>query len=191
MNHGNTMPLDVAMLNSDPNLAVDFIIDNNPEEVQAQLSGLNLLSVAPQNATVDAIKSDVRRIGDAETLQEVLTVPYINENPNYTGGYESELTNPPFGVNGQAKSQNNQGFQLINGITALGTAIASIFVTQNQQETAEIVAGSQYDQALINQEIIDAQIEAGKTFGIPTSAFIAIVGGMVALFAIVLISTKD
>lgn len=185
------MPLDVAMLNSDPNLAVDFIIDNNPEEVQAQLSGLNLLSVAPQNATVDAIKSDVRRIGDVETLQEVLTVPYINENSNYTGGYESELTNPPFGVNGQAKSQNNQGFQLINGITALGTAIASIFVTQNQQETAEVVAGSQYDQALINQEIIDAQIEAGKTFGIPTSAFIAIVGGMVALFAIVLISTKD
>lgn len=191
MNHGNTMPFDVATLNSDPNLAVDFIIDNNPEEVQAQLSGLNLLSVAPQNATVDAIKSDVRRIGDVDTLQEVLTVPYINENPNYTGGYESELTNPPFGVNGQAKSQNNQGFTLINGITNLGTAIANIFVTQNQQDTAEIVAGSQLDQALINQEIIDAQIEAGKTFGIPTSAFIAIVGGMVALFAIVLISTKD
>ena len=37
MNHGNTMPLDVAMLNSDPNLAVDFINDNNPEEAQAQL----------------------------------------------------------------------------------------------------------------------------------------------------------
>ena len=191
MNYGNTMPFDVAMLNSDPNLAVDFIIDNNPEEVQAQLSGLNLLSVAPQNATVDAIKSDVRRIGDVDTLQEVLTVPYINENPNYTGGYESVLTNPPFGVNGQAKSQSGVGLQVINGITALGTAIANVFVSQNQEDTAQIVAGSQYEQALINQEIVNAQIEAGKTFGIPTSAFIAIVGGMVALFAIVLISTKD
>ena len=191
MNYGNTMPFDVAMLNSDPNLAVDFIIDNNPEEVQAQLSGLNLLSVAPQNATVDAIKSDVRRIGDVDTLQEVLTVPYIDENPNYTGGYESVLTNPPFGVNGQAKSQSGVGLQVINGITALGTAIANVFVSQNQEDTAQIVAGSQYEQALINQEIVNAQIEAGKTFGIPTSAFIAIVGGMVALFAIVLISTKD
>ena len=187
------MPMELASLNSDPNLAVDFIIDNNPEEVQAHLSGLNLLSVAPQNATVDVLKNDVRRITDAETLQEVLTVPYVNENPNYTGGYESELTIPPFGVNGQAKSnQNGQvGLSVINGISAIGTAIANVFVSQNQAETAGIQAESAYEISQIQQEINEANIAAGKTFGIPTSAFIAIVGAMVVLFAIVLISTKD
>jgi len=188
--YGNTMPMELASLNSDPNLAVDFIIDNNPEEVQAHLSGLNLLSVAPQNATVDVLKNDVRRITDAETLQEVLTVPYVNENPNYTGGYESELTIPPFGVNGQAKS-SGAGMAVINGISSLGASIANIFVSQNQAETAGIQAESAYDISQIQQEINEANIAAGKTFGIPTSAFIAIVGAMVVLFAIVLISTKD
>jgi len=188
--YGNTMPMELASLNSDPNLAVDFIIDNNPEEVQAHLSGLNLLSVAPQNATVDVLKNDVRRITDAETLQEVLTVPYVNENPNYTGGYESELTIPPFGVNGQAKS-GGAGTAVINGISSLGASIANIFVSQNQSETAGIQAESAYDISQIQQEINEANIAAGKTFGIPTSAFIAIVGAMVVLFAIVLISTKD
>ena len=185
------MPMELASLNSDPNLAVDFIIDNNPEEVQAHLSGLNLLSVAPQNATVSVLKSDVRRITDAETLQEVLTVPYVNENPNYTGGYESELTIPPFGVNGQAKSNDGAGLAVINGIASLGASIANIFVSQNQAETAGIQAESAYEISQIQQEINEANIAAGKTFGIPTSAFIAIVGAMVVLFAIVLISTKD
>ena len=189
MSYGNTSAV-MAQLNSDPNFAVDFIIDNNPEEVQAQLSGLNLLSVAPQNATVPSIKSDVRRISDGDTLQEVLTVPYINDNSNYTGGLESELTIQPFSKSGTANSPG-YGIAVINGITSFGTALANVFVSQNQQEMVEVQAGAAYDQALIGQEINQANIEAGKTFGIPTSAFIAIIGAIVVLFSIVLISTKD
>jgi len=188
MTNGNTMPFNVAMLNSDPNLAVDFIIDNNPEEVQAHLSGLNLLSVAPQNATVPLIKTDVRRISDAETLQEVLTVPYVNENPNYTGGYESELSVAPFGLN---KTGTGAGVAIVQGIATLGSSIANIFISQNQEDLAAIQGQTAYEQALINQQINQANIEAGKTFGIPTTAFLAIIGAMVALVAIVLFSTKD
>jgi hypothetical protein len=182
------MPFNVAMLDSDPNLAVDFIIDNNPEEVQAHLSGLNLLSVAPQNATVPLIKTDVRRISDAETLQEVLTVPYVNENPNYTGGYESELSVAPFGLN---KTGTGAGVAIVQGIATLGSSIANIFISQNQEDLAAIQGQTAYEQALINQQINQANIEAGKTFGIPTTAFLAIIGAMVALVAIVLFSTKD
>ena len=191
MNHGNTMPLDVAMLNSDPNLAVDFIIDNNPEEVQAQLSGLNLLSVAPQNATVDVIKNDVRRISDVETLQEVLTVPYVNSANNYTGGLESELTVAPYGTNGMPKSGNSNGIGIINGITTLGQNIAGYFISENNVEIAGINADAQADLTAAQQAQLEAQLAAGKTFGIPTSAFIAIIGAMVAVFAVVLISTKN
>jgi hypothetical protein len=187
MNHGNNMPFNVAMLETDPNLAVDFIIDNNPEEVQAHLSGLNLLSVAPQNATVPLIKKDVRRISDAETLQEVLTVPYVNENPNYTGGYESELSVSPYGLNKAAGA----GVAIVQGISTLGSSIANIFISQNQEDLAAIQGQTAYEQALINQQINQANIEAGKTFGIPTTAFLAIIGAMVALVAIVLFSTKD
>jgi len=189
MNNGHSQSLTVAQLNSNPNLAVDFIIDNNPEEVQAQLSGLNLLSVAPQNATVQSIKNDVRRITDVETLQEVLTVPYINDNPNYTGGYEQMLSVPAPGI-GQAKT-GGAGVAIVNSISTLGSSIANIFVTQNQEDLANINAQSAYDQAMINQQINQANIEANKVFGIPMNAFIAIVGAVVALFAIVLISTKD
>jgi len=189
MTNGNTMPFNVAMLNSDPNLAVDFIIDNNPEEVQAHLSGLNLLSVAPQNATVPLIKNDVRRITDVETLQEVLTVPYVNENPNYTGGYEQELSIAPYGLN--KSTGTGAGVAIVDSIATLGSSIANIFVTQNQEDIANIQAGSAYEQALINQQINQANIQAGKTFGIPTTAFLAIIGAMVALVAIVLFSTKD
>jgi hypothetical protein len=185
MNHGD---FNVQMLN-DPNLAVDFIIQNNPEEVQAQLSGLNLLSVTPQESSIDAIRSDVRRINDVETLQEVLTVPYINEADNWTGGYESQLSVAPSMSGGMAKS-TGVGVQIVNGITALGTSIANIFVTQNQADIAGIQAQSAYDQALIGQEMQQAQIEAGKTFGIPTTAFVAVIAGIVVLFAVVLISTK-
>lgn len=195
MNHGNNTAFNLAMLN-DPNLAVDFIIDNNPEEVQAHLSGLNLLSVAPQNATVGILKQDVRRISDAETLQEVLTVPYVNENSNYTGGYESEL-NMGIGMNGMAKTNATNptrpgfGVNLINGISVLGNAVAQYFVSENQTELAGIQAGAQQDLLDAQQEQLDAQIEAGKTFGIPTSAFIAIIGAMVVLFAVVLLSTRN
>ena len=181
------MPFNVAMLNSDPNLAVDFIIDNNPEEVQAHLSGLNLLSVAPQNATVPLIKSDVRRITDVETLQEVLTVPYVNENPNYTGGYESELSISPYGLN----KTGGAAVAIVQGIASLGSSIANIFISQNQEDLAAIQGQTAYEQALINQQINQANIEASKTFGIPTTAFLAIIGAMVALVAIVLFSTKD
>lgn len=185
------MPFNVAMLDTDPNLAVDFIIDNNPEEVQAHLSGLNLLSVAPQNATVQTLKQDVRRITDADTLQEVLTVPYINDNSNYTGGYEKELTLAPNGLAGQKNTgQTGAGVSIINSIATLGSSIANIFVTQNQAEIAQTNADSAYQQAVIGQQINTANIAAGKTFGIPTGAFVAILGAMVALFAIVLFATK-
>lgn len=188
MNNGYSQSLTVTQLNSNPNLAVDFIIDNNPEEVQAQLSGLNLLSVAPQNATAQSIKSDVRRITDVETLQEVLTVPYINNNPNYTGGYEQMLSVSAPGMNARS---DGAGVAIVNSISTLGSSIAGIFVSQNQTDLGSINAQSAYDQALINQQINQANIQANKVFGVPMNAFIALVGGIVALFAIVLISTKD
>ena len=52
-----TNPLVIDQLASDPSYAVDFVIDNNPQQVQANLNGLNLLGVAPQEAT----KADVRK----------------------------------------------------------------------------------------------------------------------------------
>jgi len=185
MMHGDSSAT-LGRLNSDPNFAVDFIIDNNPEEVQAHLSGLNLLSVAPQNVTVDVLRSDVRNISDGETLQEVLTVPYVNSNSNYTGGLESELTIPP---GGQQKAAG-VGVAIITGITTLGAGIANFFVSQNQAEISQNDAQQALLDAQLQAELARQEAEAGKTFGIPTSAFIAVVGAIAVLFTVVLISTR-
>ena len=47
----------IDQLYSDPNYVVDFIVDNNPTEVQAHLSGLNLLSGTPQGDTKNSLKT--------------------------------------------------------------------------------------------------------------------------------------
>lgn len=175
-------------LRDDPEFAVDFIIDNNPAEVQAHLSGLNLLSVVPQDATNEVLKQDVRRIVDPQTLEEVLRVPYINDAGNYTGGYGQALDST-----GSRNPQSGNGLSIFQGIATLGTAAANYFTSQNQaaiaaEETAQaqIIADAQTEQAQIALE----REKAKRTFGIPTNAFLIIVGSIAAIIIVAMATAK-
>lgn len=177
-------PMVVDQLRSDPDFAVDFIVDNNPEEVLAHLTGLNLLPVAPQEATRATVKTTLRTISDEETLREVLSVPYVNEQSNYTGGYEQALNVPPDAKAGGA------GVAIVNGILALGQGVASAFTARANAE-ASIAANQAAVQ--MQQQQLDAEAaerEATKVAGIPLTAFLAIVGSVVAIILIALLTRR-
>ena len=174
----------VDQLRSDPDFAVDFIVDNNPEEVLAHLTGLNLLPVAPQEATRATVKTTLRTISDEETLREVLSVPYVNEQDNYTGGYQQALNVPPDAKAGGA------GVAIVNGILALGQGVASAFTARANTE-ASIAANQAAVQ--MQQQQLDAEAaerEATKVAGIPLTAFLAIIGSVVAIILIALLTRR-
>lgn len=177
-------PMVVDQLRSDPDFAVDFIVDNNPEEVLAHLTGLNLLPVAPQEATKATVKTTLRTISDEETLREVLSVPYVNEQSNYTGGYQQALNVPPDAKAGGA------GVAIVNGILALGQGVASAFTARANAESsiAANQAAIQMQQQQLDAEA--AEREATKVAGIPLTAFLAIVGSVVAIILIALLTRR-
>jgi hypothetical protein len=189
MSQANAMVFD--QLQSDPNFAVDFIVDNNPEEVLARLSGRNLLSVAPQEATKQTIKSDIRRISDEETLSEVLDVPYVNEASNYTGGYEDMLS--------QRASQKaaGVGVGIVNGILAVGQQTLG-FLTQRAATQQQQIASEMQSEALQSQEEMLAaqqeferqQQEKNRVLGLPLNAFITIVGSAAFIVVVAMLTRK-
>ena len=182
----------VDQLRTDPDFAVDFIVDNNPEEVLAHLTGLNLLPVAPQEATKATVKSTLRTISDEETLREVLAVPYVNEQTNYTGGYAEVLSAPAHSKSGDAPQKAaGVGLAIVNGILSLGTAVAGAFTAQ---ANAEAQAEAQQAALQMQQEQLAAEAEAreaNKVLGLPLNAFLAIVGGVVAIIVIALLTTRN
>jgi hypothetical protein len=187
MSQANEMVYD--QLQSDPNFAVDFIVDNNPEEVLARLTGRNLLSVVPQEATKQTLKRDIRRISDEETLSEVLDVPYVNEASNYTGGYEDMLSNGPKAA--------GAGVAVVNGILSVGQSTLNFFTqraaTQQQAIAADMQSEALQSQAemLAQQQAYERQQqEASRVLGLPLNAFITIVGSAAVIIAIALLTRK-
>ena len=192
MASGNQMVLD--QLYSDPNYVVDFIVDNNPTEVQAHLSGLNLLSGTPQGDTKNSLKADVRAIDDEETLRQVLAVPYNNQATNYTGGLEVELSTPdaPMGGNSELKSGGG-GVVLLNGLFSVGNSVLEYLTGQQQAENLET-------QAQINQEQIEADLEAArieaeslerqKVLGLPPMVFMSIIGAIAVIIVFAFATSK-
>ena len=192
MASGNQMVLD--QLYSDPNYVVDFIVDNNPTEVQAHLSGLNLLSGTPQGDTKDSLKADVRAIDDEETLRQVLAVPYNNQATNYTGGLEVELSTPdaPMGGNSELKSACG-GVVLLNGVFSLGNSVLEFITGQQTAENLELQAELQQDQieAQLEAERIRAEsLERQKVLGLPPMVFMSIIGAIAVIIVFAFATSK-
>ena len=189
---GNQMVLD--QLNSDPNYVVDFIIDNNPTEVQAHLSGLNLLSGTPQGDTKNSLKADVRAIDDKETLRQVLAVPYNNQATNYTGGLEVELSTPdaPMGGNSELKSGGG-GVVLLNGLFSVGNNVLEYLTGQQTAENLQTSAELQQEQiqAELEAERIRAEtIEGQKVLGLPPMVFMSIIGAIAVIIVFAFATSK-
>jgi hypothetical protein len=187
----NQMVLD--QLQTDPDFAVDFIIDNNPAQVQSNLSGLNLLSGLPQDTTLNTLRTDVRAIDDEETFREVLSVPYENEVSNYTGGYSNALNIAPHTKSGDenepADNKAGWGVGLVNGIFNVGSAYFNWQTSQEQTEAASAYADAAYIEAQRELELERMRLqqeEGNKILGVPPTVFIVIVASvaMIILIAI-------
>ena len=192
MDSGNQMVID--QLYSDPNYVVDFIVDNNPTEVQAHLTGLNLLSGTPQGDTKDSLKADVRAIDDEETLRQVLAVPYNNQATNYTGGLEVELSTPdaPIGGNSELKSGGG-GVILLNGVFSLGNSVLEYLTGQQTAQNLELSAELQEEQiqAELEAERIRAEsIERQKVLGLPPMVFMSIIGAIAVIIVFAFATSK-
>ena len=192
MDSVNQMVLD--QLYSDPNYVVDFIVDNNPTEVQAHLSGLNLLSGTPQGDTKNSLKADVRAIDDEETLRQVLAVPYNNQATNYTGGLEVELSTPdaPMGGNSELKSGGG-GVVLLNGLFSVGNNVLEYLTGQQTAENLQTSAELQQQQieADLEAERIRAEtIEGQKVLGLPPMVFMSIIGAIAVIIVFAFATSK-
>jgi len=188
-------------LKSDPSFAVEFLVDNNPSEVQAHLSGLNLLTGSPQESTRQSLLADIYSIDDAGTIEEVLAVPYINENPNYTGGYEVQLSLEGSAVGGQQKALTF-GMVLVQGIATVGTSITNFLVSNNNVEMSENsliglgLTNDQQDDVIEAQRLAllaeEARLNRSKIFGFPPNLFLALIGAMtiIAVFAMIALKKK-
>lgn len=190
---GNQLVFD--QLQSDPNFVVDFVVDNNPEEVLARLTGLNLLPVVPQEATKKNLKAAIRQIGDAEALREVIEVPYINAASNYTGGLEDLFQNRALQKSGNGGQ--GVGLNLTSGILNVGSSIVGFLTSRNQLAQTQLqseMSQAQLDaQQQLQQEQLDfeaQQAEANKVLGIPLNAFIAVVGAVAVILSVAFLSRK-
>ena len=143
-------PLVLDQLRSDPYFVVDFVVDNNPEGVMANLSSLGLLQGTPQELTRTEIKQEVREIYDPVTLTEVLSVAYDNEADNYTAGYDKVLGSgdDPGNYNNQQKAAG-VGLMIFQGIAQIGQSVANVVASQNERLSAEQMT----QQAQINADL--------------------------------------
>ena len=171
-----------AKLQSDPNFAINFIIDNNPAAVESNLTGQGVsLPANPSNAQIraeiDAMMMQIKEGVDNTDLiaNDILMVPYVDTNPNYTGGM---LSNPQFSqqlneyqASHPAPSNAAAGvvIGLINGITNM---VGGIISGIQQQNIAEIEQQNLQMQLEHDRD----KFESGKIFGIPMIVVLAMIG---------------
>ena len=168
-------------LQSDPQFAINFIIDNNPAAVESNLTGQGVsLPANPSNAQIrgeiDALMEQIKEGVDNTDLisNDILAVPYIDTNPNYTGGMTNNASfmtavNNERAINPNNKIQGSIWIGVISGITnAVGGIISGI---QNKQ-----IAQIQQQNLQMQLEADRDRFESGKVFGIPMMVVLAMIG---------------
>ena len=180
----------VAKLNSDWRFGVNFIIDNNPDGVQANLTSIGL--DIPDNPTKLVLRQFVNQLieeGKGQQAIEVLTTPYQDNTKNYTGGLEPTLkrlqgtSNAP-DLTQVAQARSTGGNPEDRSATALaiigliGTIGGGILSNAGQKQQLELEAERQ-ETLRLQQEMMASK----KVLGLPQNVFFALLG----LVAVVLI----
>lgn len=161
------------MVLGNPAQAIAFIIDNNPEQVEANLNARGLLN-NPDPTRQDLLNA-VYGINDESEFVEVLSVPYIANQTNYTANLEEPLSNAI------EKSGNGGGgfLNFAGGLLSIGTGVFTWLNTQEQQE------------------IIESQIEAQKeldeknrVLGIPIQYAVILVAIVAIVVVVAIIANR-
>ena len=168
-----------ASINNDPNFAINFIIDNNPAAVESNLTAQGVtLPANPSNsqlrAEIDKLINQIKDGVDNTGLiaDDILMVPYIDTNPNYTGGM---LANPDFSAaqnEAMAGNPHASGGVFVAVLSTLGNAVGGIIQGVQAQNIQEM-----QNEALMAQLEADRdRFESGKVFGIPMVVVLAMIG---------------
>lgn len=170
----------IAKLNSDTDFAINFIIDNNPDAVQSNLTSFGIdLPNNPTKATLKGVINQLIDEGRGQQVIEALTVPYLNETTNYTGGILSSLEQV------QAQSQGDTpipksatALAVLGALSTIGGGILNIVGTEKQ-----IDLQNEQQETLEQARLLEQQ---KKVFGLPVLVFVAllVMVGVVLIFAI-------
>ena len=170
----------LAALGSSWTFVVEFIIDNNPETVMANLSAIDMLPAAPENVTRQQMFDAVLNLSQSQQA-EVLAVPYIENRDNYTGGFEADLTP---GIQATGVRAVGVTLAIITGITTLGAGFFGLQTSSNQADAQAAAAAS--------AQAYSAAQEQNKILGLDPLVFavVSVVIGAVLITSIVVISKR-
>ena len=177
----------IDLLTSDFEFAVNFIIDNNPQAVESNISSLSL--PLPQNPSnlqirevIDSLLQDGTNDKAVSQFQEILTVPYIDTATNYTGGFGNEIgaMMPP------APNNASVGASIMGAVSGIIQVAGNIWAGYKQEDIAEIQQEMQEAQIEFELE----KIERTKILGIPQTVFIAVIVFVMFTVLIVFLSNR-
>jgi hypothetical protein len=172
----------LGKLQSDYEFGINFIIDNNPQAIEANLNANNFtLQPNPTKSQLKAKIDEIIGLGQKELAIEILQVPYLNQNPNYTGNLEEPLKE-------LAKQSGNPqpraiGLAIITLVTTIGGGILAIKTQQAQQENLELQQQIAQTQLAIEQE----ESKQNSILGLPKGVFYGLIGLIALVFIIIAI----
>lgn len=171
----------IAALSSSWQFVVEFIIDNNPSAVVANLSGMDALPASPDTVTRQQLFDTIMGL-PAEYMPEALTVPYNDNADNYTGGFQRELEE---GIPVTSGTQRGAiGLAIITGLTTLGAGFFGMQTSANQADAQAAAAANA-------QAYLEAQ-ERNKILGMDPLVFavVAVVVGAIVVTTIIVLNRK-
>jgi len=171
-------------IQNDPEYAINFIIDNNPSAVESNISGLSIpLPQDPSNLqmreVIDDLLNDSENTNAPQTIDDILSVPYIDSNSNYTGNLSNELQQ--LGTENGTLVNNPQasGGIIVSAIAGILGAVGNVWsgiLNNKALETQQEIINDQQEHEL-------EMLEKTKVFGIPQTIILAFLG----FFAIIMI----
>lgn len=172
----------LSKLQSDYEFGINFIIDNNPQGVEANLNANNFtLQPNPTKSQLKAKIDEIIQLGQGELAIEILQVPYLNQSSNYTGNLEEPLK--------QLAKSNGQpqpralGIAIITLVTTIGGGILAIKGQQAQQENLEL----QNEIAQTELELERERQRSELVLGLPKGVFYGLIGLIALVFIIIAI----
>lgn len=159
----------VKMVQGDGALAIYFVIDNNPAAVQSNLDSRGLL--ADPNPSREDLFNAITSITDQNTFLEVLNVPYLDNQTNYTGNLEEFFPSVPL--------KSGAFLAIASGVLSATGSLFNWLGSKEQTNQAEIAAEMQAEQLQFQRELD----EKNRVFGIPLNTVVI----FAAIFAVVIV----